>query len=376
MQSEPNSTQSDATPYTTSRPRRPKFHRTGRPRVLDDAKRREVCAFIAGGCDLRDAARYVNCSVNTIRREADRNPEFAEQLRDSEAHVRLSPLRAMQRAMATHWRAAAWFLERTYPERFAKRTPGVFGAREARELMKEVLSIMRAEFCDPLKADDVERRIRGTFEYHIRMTCDEGRDSASLRATMKFFDDKNRISGPFAELGIPTPERFYRRTDSPRTSPPTRPSTPNKVVRDPAVEREQKDRRPPKESPRAETTPRAKPTTLRRQATKPTRTPVIPTQAGTQQSEAHSSAIDGTATPQPTSKRPEPVQPQTQPSTKPDRKPDPQTAPPEIERLRDAVKRTNLTPGPLGKFIHDLSKNLEAQTPTSRPVEPTNSKTH
>src|SRR5215210_1962738 len=95
-------TPADASP-TSSRPQKPKLHRSGRPRVLDGAKRREVCAFVAGGCELRDAAHYVNCSVNTIRREAERNPGFAEQLRNSEAHARLSPLRAMQRAMGTHW---------------------------------------------------------------------------------------------------------------------------------------------------------------------------------------------------------------------------------------------------------------------------------
>ena len=134
--------------------------------------------------------------------------------------------------MGTHWRAAAWFLERTYPKRFAKRKPGVFGGREARDLMNEVLRIMRDEFCDPFKANDVERRIRGAFEYHIRTSYDEFRDTASLTAAMKFFDDKNWISGPWADLGIPTPERFYRGTDSSRTSPPTGPSKSNKV--DPA----------------------------------------------------------------------------------------------------------------------------------------------
>src|SRR6476646_8849748 len=101
------------------RPKRPKLYGPGRPRVLDDAKRREICALIAGGCSLRDAASYVNCSVCTIRREAERNPDFLQQIRHSEKHARLSPLRAMQQAMGTHWRAAAWFLERAFPDRFA-----------------------------------------------------------------------------------------------------------------------------------------------------------------------------------------------------------------------------------------------------------------
>jgi len=74
--------------------------RRGRPRKLDDVKRGEICALIAGGCGLRDAARYVRCDLATIRREAKRNPDFHDQLRRSEAYAQLSPLRAMQSAVA------------------------------------------------------------------------------------------------------------------------------------------------------------------------------------------------------------------------------------------------------------------------------------
>src|SRR6478609_8737298 len=80
-----------------------KLSSRGRPRALDDAKRREICALIAGGCGLREAARYVRCNINTIRREAERNPDFDERLRRSETYAQLSPLRAMQHAVGTHW---------------------------------------------------------------------------------------------------------------------------------------------------------------------------------------------------------------------------------------------------------------------------------
>src|SRR4051812_6525875 len=121
----------------------------GRPRALDDAKRREICALVAGGCGLREAARYVRCNVNTIRREAERNTEFDEQLRRSETYAQLSPLRAMQHAVATHWRAAAWMLERAFPERFARPEPGAFGSRQARELLNEALGVISSEISDP-----------------------------------------------------------------------------------------------------------------------------------------------------------------------------------------------------------------------------------
>jgi hypothetical protein len=52
----------------------------GRPRKLDEAKRRQVCALIAAGGELSQAAQFVGCCTNTIRREAERHPEFRHQL--------------------------------------------------------------------------------------------------------------------------------------------------------------------------------------------------------------------------------------------------------------------------------------------------------
>lgn len=95
--------------------------KVGRPRALDEVKRREVCALISAGCGIADAARYVGCSPSTIRREALRNEDFHESLRKAEVSSQLESLRTMRQAAATHWRAAAWLLERTNPERFARR---------------------------------------------------------------------------------------------------------------------------------------------------------------------------------------------------------------------------------------------------------------
>jgi len=184
----------------------PKPPGRGRPRALDDAKRREICALVAGGCGLREAARYVRCDVSTIRRDAERNAQFGEQLRNSEAYAQLSPLRAMQHAVGTHWRAAAWMLERAFPDRFARPEQGSFGARHARQLMNEVLQLIGSEISDPFKSERLEKRVRGTFEYHIRSACDRRRSARKLREAMQFFDDKDKAKGPLAAYGIDLPD--------------------------------------------------------------------------------------------------------------------------------------------------------------------------
>jgi hypothetical protein len=122
---------------------------------LDDYKRREVCALVAAGCGIGGAAQYVGCAATTIRREALRNDDFHEQLRRAELSSQLSPLQAMQKAAATHWRAAAWLLERTGPERFTKRDPERMTIEQAKELIDQLIEAMVEEIDDP----DTRRKV-------------------------------------------------------------------------------------------------------------------------------------------------------------------------------------------------------------------------
>jgi len=234
-QSEIHNPKSQSNPQSEIRNPKSSLPGAGRPRALDDAKRREICALIAGGCGLREAARYVRCAVKTIRREAERNPEFQEQLSRSEMYAQLSPLRAMQQAVATHWRAAAWMLERAYPRRFARRDPAAFGPQQARRLLNEVLDIIGSEIADPFQHERIEKRLRATFEYSLRIACDRRRSARDLRRAIDFFEQKDRLSDPLAQFGFPTPNL------EPLLNPkPPKVVRDSKVVRDPKVVRDAK----------------------------------------------------------------------------------------------------------------------------------------
>ena len=195
-----HTTEAHLTTPSPSSPPRPKLHGPGRPRALDDGKRREICALIAGGCSLRDAAQYVNCSVNTIRREAERNPAFQEQIRHSEQHARLSPLRAMQQAMGTHWRAAAWFLERAFPDRFHRPEPSAIGLRELRALMKEVIGVVNEQIsCSPLSIILTEG-ISDAFDRRLRKANGRRQTARSFRASMKALEAEPDRADPVVDL--------------------------------------------------------------------------------------------------------------------------------------------------------------------------------
>ncbi len=131
----------------------------GRPRALDEFKRREICALVTAGCGIGTAARYVGCNPVTIRREALRNPDFHERLRRAELAAELEPLQAMKRAASTHWRAAAWLLERTHPNRFGRRSADTVSPDQIESLMVQLGEAIAEEMPDDDTAERIARRV-------------------------------------------------------------------------------------------------------------------------------------------------------------------------------------------------------------------------
>ena len=121
----------------------------GRPRALDEVKQREVCALVSAGCSLAGAARYVDCSVKTIHREAERDPAFSDHLRKSQLAAQLEPLRALRGKANTHWRAAAWLLERIDPKQFARYDSKLLTPEEVGDLLDNIKQTLRRALKDP-----------------------------------------------------------------------------------------------------------------------------------------------------------------------------------------------------------------------------------
>jgi hypothetical protein len=95
----------------------------GRPREFSHQRRRELIDHIYQGATLEEAARIVSVSLRTVQREAKHNEFFHHDLHLALHAAPADPEKLVRRAARTHWRAAAWLLERTHPDRFAKRPP-------------------------------------------------------------------------------------------------------------------------------------------------------------------------------------------------------------------------------------------------------------
>ena len=140
----------------------------GRRRVLDDTKRREICALLSAGVSLQKTAEYVGCSRSTIQREMRRNSEFRERVQRSKATPQLGPLQAMRQAAQSNWRAAAWMLERADPEQFGRRHANTLGRRELRVLARDLMAIFNDAVDHPLLRQQVAERVQATINYAMR----------------------------------------------------------------------------------------------------------------------------------------------------------------------------------------------------------------
>jgi hypothetical protein len=83
----------------------------------------------------------------------------------------------LQLAAAKNWRAAAWLLERTQPERFAKHDTKLFRPDEVEELWERLIEVVADEIEDPALCDRVYHRLLASMQRTMR----EWRDAERTR---------------------------------------------------------------------------------------------------------------------------------------------------------------------------------------------------
>jgi hypothetical protein len=125
--------------------------------VLTEVKRSEICAILAVGCSRTAAARYVGCHPDTIRNTAKRDAEFAAALQQAETRHEIQHLAHINAAAkeGRYWRAAAWALERTHPDRYGRRRPYTVSPEQLSQALAQFASIILEEITD----EDLQQRI-------------------------------------------------------------------------------------------------------------------------------------------------------------------------------------------------------------------------
>jgi hypothetical protein len=102
--------------------------RTGRPSKLTPEARDRLCRAIRAGCSLKDAALCAGIDRATLQRwlargRAEQAGEYCDlcgAVTRARAECEVRCLALINRAARKDWRAAAWLLERRYPQRFGR----------------------------------------------------------------------------------------------------------------------------------------------------------------------------------------------------------------------------------------------------------------
>lgn len=133
----------------------------GRPPVLDEVKQGEICAILSVGGSRNTAASYVGCATTTIARTALRDESFLAKLTRAESQWEVHQLRNIQQAgkQDKYWRAAAWALERIYPDRYGVGKPGSVSAERMAALLATFAEIVSQEVRGKLQRQRIERRL-------------------------------------------------------------------------------------------------------------------------------------------------------------------------------------------------------------------------
>lgn len=102
--------------------------KVGRPTKFTDEARRKIIWALRLGNYRKTAAEYAGVSERTLcdwlARGEDGNSEYAaflDEVLEAEQAAEVRALGVIQQAAGRDWKAAAWFLERKFPERYCTR---------------------------------------------------------------------------------------------------------------------------------------------------------------------------------------------------------------------------------------------------------------
>ncbi|BBO33765.1 hypothetical protein [Lacipirellula parvula] len=91
-----------------------------RERVFTEEMKVKFCELVRKSYSLAEAAQGVGVTLRTVQRYRREEEDFDQEVRMAKLS-KPDPLKLMESAARTHWRAAAWLLERTKPETYARK---------------------------------------------------------------------------------------------------------------------------------------------------------------------------------------------------------------------------------------------------------------
>jgi hypothetical protein len=174
-----------------------------KPLRLTDKQMDDICEMLATGSSRPTAAQFAGCHPATMRAEMRRNPGFAHRVTQSELKLEAVMLRTIRTAAESdnkQWRAAAWALERIYPNRYAKRRSNTLTVDQVHEVISEVTEIVASELPVPRFRERIFNRLAVLFAT-ARTRSPLQSASENSHASSDPTAHQRRITGPSNGIG-------------------------------------------------------------------------------------------------------------------------------------------------------------------------------
>lgn len=111
----------------------------GPARLIDAAKRRELINAVKVTGSLKQAAAFCEVSYDTLARERDRDPVFADSLTQAVEICKYECVKFLRDS--NNVAAVTFFLERRFPEEFGRRSADAFTPAQFNSEMNRCLAI-------------------------------------------------------------------------------------------------------------------------------------------------------------------------------------------------------------------------------------------
>lgn len=95
--------------------------KNGRPFAITPEKREILISLLSDGMSQAKACQYVGVSEETLIQYKKKFPEFSERLENAKLETTKLAHKSVKVGMLKDWKAGAWWLERTEPERFQEK---------------------------------------------------------------------------------------------------------------------------------------------------------------------------------------------------------------------------------------------------------------
>jgi hypothetical protein len=142
----------------------------GRPEILTEARQSTLCTLMSVGVSQREAAEYVGCSPSTITKRAKRDAWFAARMRQAQMRSEYRAMKQMVKHGDRSWRASAWMLEKTRPERYGRRAGQGYSAKQVAAMFDQVTAAVLEKVADKKTSEEIRLSIE---EVRERMFADQ-----------------------------------------------------------------------------------------------------------------------------------------------------------------------------------------------------------